>query len=138
MAVCIAATAQESDFYKQLAALPGVSDITTLSSRNYKEKYQLFITQQLVPGNPAAGTFKQRVFVGLKGIDRPTVIVTEGYSADYASRPYFSEELSELMNANIVVCEHRYFSQSVPEPCNWDYMTINNANADLRWLTLRR
>ncbi|MBR3712969.1 MAG: aminopeptidase, partial [Bacteroidales bacterium] len=131
MAVCIAATAQESDFYKQLAALPGVSDITTLSSRNYKEKYQLFITQQLVPGNPAAGTFKQRVFVGLKGIDRPTVIVTEGYSADYASRPYFSEELSELMNANIVVCEHRYFSQSVPEPCNWDYMTINNANADL-------
>ncbi|MBR4324605.1 MAG: aminopeptidase, partial [Bacteroidales bacterium] len=56
MAVCIAATAQESDFYKQLAALPGVSDITTLSSRNYKEKYQLFITQQLVPGNPAAGT----------------------------------------------------------------------------------
>ncbi len=131
MAVCIAATAQDSDFYKQLAALPGVSDITPLSARNYKEKYQLFVTQQLDPGNPAAGTFKQRVFVGLKGIDRPTVIVTEGYSADYASRSGFSEELSELMNANIVVCEHRYFSQSVPEPCNWDYMTISNANADL-------
>ena len=131
LAVSITAMAQDSDFYKQLAALPGVSDITELSSRNYKEKYQLFITQQLVPGNPAAGTFKQRVFVGLKGLDRPTVIVTEGYSADYASRPTFSEELSELMNANIVVCEHRYFSASKPEPCNWDYMTINNANADL-------
>ena len=131
LALCIAGTAQDSDFYKQLAALPGVSDIMVLNSRNYKEKYQLFITQQLDRDNPAAGTFKQRVIVGLRGTDRPTVIVTEGYSADYAVSPMYSEELSDLMNANLVFCEHRYFSKSTPEPCNWDFMTVGNANADL-------
>lgn len=131
LVVGIAATAQDSDFYKQLAALPGVSDITVLSSRFYKEKYQLFITQEVDHGNPAAGKFKQRVIVGLKGLDRPTVMVTEGYSADYATRSYYQEELSELMNANVVFCEHRYFRESTPDPCKWEYMTVANENDDL-------
>ena len=131
LVVGIAATAQDSDFYKQLAALPGVSDITVLNSRFYKEKYQLFITQEVDHGNPAAGKFKQRVIVGLKGLDRPTVMVTEGYSADYATRSYYQEELSELMNANVVFCEHRYFRESTPDPCKWEYMTVANENDDL-------
>jgi pimeloyl-ACP methyl ester carboxylesterase len=131
VAVCLAATAQDSDFYKQLAALPGVSDITSLGSRAFKEKYQLFITQEVDHGNPSAGTFKQRIIVGLKGADRPTVMVTEGYSADYATRPSYAEELSELMNANLVFCEHRYFSESTPTPCDWQYMTVDNENDDL-------
>ncbi|MBO7598710.1 MAG: aminopeptidase, partial [Bacteroidales bacterium] len=131
LAVGIAATAQDSDFYKQLAALPGVSDITVLNSRFYKEKYQLFITQEVDHGNPAAGTFKQRVIVGLKGLDRPTVMVTEGYSADYATYSFYQEELSELMNANLVCCEHRYFRESTPDPCKWEYMTVANENDDL-------
>ncbi|MCR5453612.1 MAG: aminopeptidase [Bacteroidales bacterium] len=131
LAISIAATSQESDLYKQLVALPGVSDITPLYCRNFVEKYQLFITQEVDHGNPAAGTFKQRIIIGLKCIDRPTVMETEGYGADYATRSYYQEELSEMMNANLVFCEHRYFSESTPEPCNWEYMTVANANADL-------
>ncbi len=131
-ALCIAtANAQESDFYQQLAALPGVSDITTLPSRYYEEKYQLFITQEVDHGNPAAGTFRQRIIVGFKGLDRPTVMETEGYGAGYATYASYHEELSELMNANLVFCEHRYFKESTPEPCDWQYMTVANANADL-------
>ncbi|MBO7462910.1 MAG: aminopeptidase, partial [Bacteroidales bacterium] len=131
LAISVSAMAQDSDFFKKLAALPGVSDITALNSRNFKEKYQLFITQPIDHKNPAAGTFKQRVIVGLKGTDRPTVMVTEGYSADYAVRPSYNEELSELMNANVVFCEHRYFKESTPEPCDWNYMTVGNENDDL-------
>ncbi|MBP5682545.1 MAG: aminopeptidase [Bacteroidales bacterium] len=131
LAISVSAMAQDSDFFKKLATLPGVSDITALNSRNFKEKYQLFITQPIDHKNPAAGTFKQRVIVGLKGTDRPTVMVTEGYSADYAVRPSYNEELSELMNANVVFCEHRYFKESTPEPCDWNYMTVGNENDDL-------
>lgn len=131
LAVSLASAAQESDFYKKLAALPGVSDITKLNSRFYAEKYQLFIAQEVEHGNPSSGMFRQRVVVCFKGLDRPTVMVTEGYGANYSVYPNYKEELSEMMNANVVFCEHRYFGMSVPEPCNWNFLTVNNANADL-------
>ena len=76
------------------------------------------------------GTFGERIFVGMKGLDKPTVIVTEGYSASYGLNPGYEEELSRLFDANVVLCEYRYFSQSVPVPTNWDYMTVDNSLAD--------
>ena len=131
MLFCVAVVAQESEFYKKLSALPGVSNITPLKSRYFTEKYEVFITQQTDHGNPSAGTFLQRVVVGYTSETAPTVMVTEGYRADYALYPTYSEELTELLKANMVFCEHRYFSKSVPEPCNWDYMTVDNSTADL-------
>ncbi len=128
---CVSAMAQDSEFLQKLKALPGVSDITTLEKGPYLEKYELFITQNLDAQNPSAGTFKQRIVVGFRGFDRPTVMITEGYSADYAVNPRYKEELTEMLEANQVFCEYRYFSKSTPEPCNWDYMTVDNSLADL-------
>lgn len=122
---------QKSDFMKSLMALPGVNGVEKLESNRYDEKYLLRITQNVDGDNADKGTFTQRVIVGLKGLDRPTVIVTEGYYANYALAPGYEEELCRLFDANLVFCEYRYFAESTPQPCNWEYMTVDNSLRDL-------
>ena len=116
---------------KRLAALSGVSGIEKLESQHYPEKYVLRISQPVDHQNPAAGTFNQRVIVAHVGYDRPTVMVTEGYGGAYAMTPRYQEELSKLLNANLIFVEHRYFLESTPESCDWDYLTVENSVNDL-------
>lgn len=129
------ATDTASELLKKLQALPGVSDVKSLESKTYAEKYVLFIDQPLDPKHPEAGTFRQRVIVGHAGFDRPTVLVTEGYAAGYALHPDYQEELTRLTHANLVFVEYRYFDQSMPNPCNWDYLTVENSLHDLHRVT---
>lgn len=126
----LAALAQGS-LEERLAALEGVSGIERLESDVYTEKYLVRITQQVDPQDAGKGTFTQRVVVGHAGYDRPTVLVTEGYSGAYALSARYREELTDLLDANLVFVEHRYFLESTPEPCDWDYLTAENAAADL-------
>jgi len=123
--------AQAQSFEEQLATLDGVSGIEKLKSDVYAEKYLVRINQQIDPKHPDVGTFTQRVIVAHVGYDRPTVIVTEGYGAAYALNPRYQEELCKLFNANMVFVEYRYFLESTPNPCNWDYLTAENSAYDL-------
>ncbi len=63
--------------------------------------------------------------------DRPTVIVTEGYGAAYAANPAYREEISRLLNTNVIFVEHRYFLESTPESKDWRYLTAQNSAYDL-------
>mgnify|MGYP000140501088 CR=1 FL=1 len=76
------------------------------------EKYVTYFTQPLDHRHPEKGSFRQRVIVSHVGFDRPTVIVTEGYGAAYALNPKYREELSELLDANMIFVEYRYFLES--------------------------
>lgn len=116
---------------EKLKALPGITRVEPLKSDHYTEKYVVRLNQLLDPENPSAGTFDQRVIVCHVGYDRPTVLVTEGYGAAYALSPRYQEELSELLNANVVFVEYRYFLESTPEPLNWEYLTAENSAYDL-------
>lgn len=116
---------------KRLAVLPGVSDVEPLKSTQFPEKYVFFIQQQLDAKNPQVGNFEQRVVLCHRGFDRPTVLVTEGYDANYALREGYIEELSKLFDTNIITVEYRYFDKSMPKPCNWDYLTVENSLYDL-------
>jgi hypothetical protein len=129
----LGATAQtdSTEFMKRLCKLQGISNVSKLESTQYSEKYVIKVKQNVDGTDDSKGTFDQRVIVGFRGYDRPTVIVTEGYSADYSLNPRYEEELCRLFNANLVFCEYRYFSESVPSPCNWDYMTVDNSLLDL-------
>ena len=130
--LCVVTTwAAPDELRQKLAALQGISGIEKLESEVYPEKYLVRITQQVDPKNPAAGTFTQRVVIGHVGFDRPTVIVTEGYGGAYALNPKYQEELTKLLNANLVFVEYRYFLESTPEPKNWDYLTAENSAYDL-------
>ncbi len=124
-----------TELLKKLQSLPGITDIKPLESNAYPEKYVLFIEQLLDPKHPEAGSFKQRIILGHIGFDRPTILVTEGYAATYALAPRYQEELSKRLNANLVFVEYRYFDASMPDPCNWDYLTVENSLYDLHHVT---
>lgn len=130
LASWLSAQTDSTLFMKQLCALDCVSEVQPLETTCFKEKYVLKMEQQVDWKTSAKGTFGERIFVGMKGLEKPTVIVTEGYSASYGLNPGYEEELSRLFDANVVLCEYRYFSQSVPVPTNWDCMTVDNSLAD--------
>lgn len=123
--------AGDPEVLARLKALPGVSDVKELESDNYDNKYLLNVEQEVDPINHQAGKFKQRVVVCHVGYDRPTVLVTEGYSCNYTLGKKYQEELSKLLNANLVIVEYRYFADSTPQPCDWQYLTVANSLYDL-------
>ncbi len=126
----MSAQTDSTQFMKQLCALECVSQVKPLETTRFKEKYVLKMEQQVDWKTSSKGTFGERVIVGMRGLDKPTVIVTEGYFAEYGLYPEYEEELSALFDANVVLCEYRYFAESVPQPTNWDYMTVDNSLAD--------
>ena len=123
--------AADREVWDKLKSLPGVTQVDTLASKHYANKYVMYINQLLDPAHPEVGSFKQRVIVAHAGYDRPTVLVTEGYDASYAMNPNYKEELSMLLDANLVFVEYRYFGESMPQPCNWAYLTVKNSLVDL-------
>ena len=99
---------------KLLLETPQVSDILPIQSNEFTEKYQFFITQPLDHAHPEKGSFRQRVILSHVGFDRPTLLITEGYGAQYALNPNYREELSKLFNMNMLFVEYRYFLESTP------------------------
>ena len=130
--VVLFVNAQNSDVEKMLKDIKAVASFEKIEKADTTRQYYLMkVTQLLDPQNPAAGTFEQRVMLGHRGYDRPMVVVTEGYGADYAFKsPKYMEELTKIMDANILFVEYRYFSGSTPNPCNWDYLTVANSMED--------
>ena len=133
----IEAAAAECGFnVSNIKALEPAENLKSL----YSEKYQFFIEQPIDHKNPEIGTFKQKVVIFHCGYDRPTVLVTEGYTSRGAN-PKYSNELSTMFKTNMIEVEHRYFQESIPfmqdnkeitdETLNWNYMTAKNEAADL-------
>ena len=123
--------AATGDLREKLKAIPVIDSVGILESDHFAEKYVVYLRQAVDPKDPSAGTFTQRVILGHIDFNRPTILVTEGYGAAYALKPKYRDELSELLDANMIVVEHRYFSESTPEPLNWDYLTAENSAYDL-------
>jgi hypothetical protein len=97
---------------------------------HFKSAWQLDFVQPVDHNNPDGATFTQRVFLFHYDFSRPVVFVTEGYSASHALRPQVMYELAGLLDANQIIVEHRYFEESVPEPLDWQYLTIKQAAND--------
>lgn len=120
---------------QKISAISAIKEIRPLETSEFSEKYVTYFTQPLDHRHPEKGSFRQRVIVSHVGFDRPTVIVTEGYGAAYALRSQYREELSKLLNANMIFAEYRYFLESTPEPKDWQYLTAENSADDLHAIT---
>lgn len=120
---------------QKISAISAIKEIRPLETSEFSEKYVIYFTQPLDHRHPEKGSFRQRVIVSHVGFDRPTVIVTEGYGAAYALRSQYREELSKLLNANMIFVEYRYFLESTPEPKDWQYLTAENSADDLHAIT---
>lgn len=120
---------------QKINEISAIKEIRPLETSEFSEKYVTYFTQPLDHRHPEKGSFRQRVIVSHVGFDRPTVIVTEGYGAAYALRSQYREELSKLLNANMIFVEYRYFLESTPEPKDWQYLTAENSADDLHAIT---
>ena len=120
---------------QKISAISAIKEIRPLETSEFSENYVTYFIQPLDHRHPEKGSFRQRVIVSHVGFDRPTVIVTEGYGAAYALRSQYREELSKLLNANMIFVEYRYFLESTPEPKDWQYLTAENSADDLHAIT---
>ena len=133
--VIVSANASNKELYQKLCTLKGVITVDSLPSDYSTEKYVVTIRQPLDHKHPEKGSFTQRVVISHEGFDRPTVLVTEGYGGDYALNPRYRDELAGLFHTNTVFVEHRYFSGSVPDTVDWQYLTAQNSASDLHLIT---
>lgn len=125
----------QSGLQQKLDKISAITETRPLESTQFTEKYVTYFTQPLDHKHPEKGSFRQRVIVAHVGFDRPTVIVTEGYGAAYALHPKYREELSKLLDANMIFVEYRYFLESTPEPKDWQYLTAEASADDLHAVT---
>lgn len=111
----------------------GIDSIVPLkiNSSQFENAWIIFIKQPVDHENPALGNFTQRLILRHNGFDKPLVFVTEGYSAAYGLNPNYIEELSTLLDANLLIAEHRFFGESMPPNRNWEALNLKNATADL-------
>lgn len=113
----------------KLQALPGVTVREQPTEQTDYHYYVLQFTQLIDHDDPSQGTFQQEVSL-LHRSDLPNVpmvVHTSGYSDTTRDQIV---ELTQLLDANQVSIEHRYFGDSRPKPPDWTKLTIAQAAAD--------
>ncbi len=90
------------------------------------EKYSVSVTQPIDHTDDQSPTFTQRVILTHAGVDRPTVIQTQGYNVNDRDN-----EVVDILAANSLNVEHRFFAKSAPQDKDWKYLTLEQATADL-------
>ena len=113
-----------------LFELPNVVFTKIEHPENFKAAYELQIKQPIDHNNPEIGHFYQKVFLSHLDFNQPMVIVTEGYNRP-KNRIY---ELTTLLKANQLDVEHRYFGSSLPDQMDYQYLTFEQAAADLHYI----
>ncbi len=126
-------TQDPGTFPQQLAALPGVHDVTEMTTvASGYHYYVLHFEQPVDHDDPASPTFLQKVSLMHRDDSAPMVEYTTGYW-DYQGDRLV--ELTGLLHANQISIEHRFFDGSRPEPADWSKLTIQQAAADQHAIT---
>ncbi len=123
----ISKTVINQNIENQLFLLPDVIFNEIETNNPDVASYELKIKQPIDHNNHNLGYFYQRAFLNHRSVKKPTVFVTEGYTCTNNS----STELTELLAANQIAVEHRYFGESVPDSVGYDYLNLEQTTADL-------
>lgn len=126
------AYSQTNVFQEQFSKLFDLT-IVPMTNVNFKEYYEITIQQSIDHLNPQK-KFNQRAYIGFQNFNAPTLLVTDGYAIDYASKPGYSNELATELAANLVVVEHRFFGKSIPGNASWEALTVKQAADDYHFI----
>jgi len=124
--------AQETELYNFLKSIPGI-EIEKKDSSAFTEFYIVMLPQAVDHNNEAGPKFRQRIFIGHEGFDKPTVMETEGYGADWVT-PQVKTEVTRLLKGNQLYVEHRYFGPSTPSPVDWKYLNAEQDAGDYHYI----
>lgn len=111
---------------QELFDLPNVSFKDVSKPGDSFLTYDIFVRQPIDHQHPEKGNFYQYVQLRHRGFDRPTVIETHGYQL-YKNK----NEVEQILDANDIGVEYRFFGKSVPDSMQWQYLTIEQEAADL-------
>ena len=93
----------------------------------FAETWELWFSMPLDHKNHKAGKFPLRVVYNHKDFESPMVIAIEGYKI-YS---HWATEPAQLLNANQINIEHRFFENSRPkDSIPWQYLNIYQAATD--------
>jgi len=106
--------------------LPDVTFKKISEPRDPYLKYELKIRQPLDHHNPGSNFYDQQVILTHRGFDKSTVMNINGYDIYHAKN-----EIVEMLHANELNIEYRYFGKSVPETLQWEYLTYEQVTDDL-------
>lgn len=120
------AQSEQEKLEKLLGNFPDVSFTKTSKPGEQYLQYNLTIQQPLDHQNLKRGYFFQSVILTHMGFERPTVMETQGYTLNFGGN-----EIEKILQANNLNIEHRFFGQSVPDSLQWEYLSYEQASADL-------
>lgn len=117
-----------AEMLAQLRRLPHVHDATEQTTTTPGVHYfVLHFAQPVDHADPASPTFLQEVSLLHRELAAPLIVHTSGYWDYYLDTPV---ELTQMLDANQISIEHRYFGESRPEPADWTKLTIEQMAAD--------
>ena len=116
-----------TDLLGKLRAIPGVTVKVTPTDTAGYDYYVLHFTQPVDHAVPDGPTFQQEVSLLHRDAAAPMVVLTSGYFDYYLDRAY---ELTNILHANQISIEHRFFASSRPDPADWSKLTIEQMARD--------
>jgi hypothetical protein len=120
------AYSDETILEKALYNLPDVTFKKISGPDDPYLKYELKIRQPLDHHDAASKFYYQQVILTHRGFDKPTVMNINGYEIYKAKN-----EIVEMLHANELNIEYRYFGESVPETIQWKYLNYDQVSNDL-------
>ncbi|WP_375757072.1 S28 family serine protease [Corallococcus exercitus] len=123
------------DILVRLQAIPGLTVQENPSGANVPAGYRFFILRYNQPSDhahPECQRFEQRVTLLHKADASPMVLSTSGYNVSTGTG---RTEPTQLLSANQLAVEHRFFPPSIPSPADWSHLTIRQSADDFHRLT---
>lgn len=124
-----------ADILVRLRAIPGLTVQENPNNRPLPAGYRFFVMTYNQPSDhahPECQRFEQRTTLMHTTDTKPMVLSTGGY---YVSTNPGRSELTQLLGANQLSVEHRFFPPSIPEPADWSHLTIRQSADDFHRLT---
>ncbi len=118
--------AQQNNIESILSKMSDVS-YEKLNEANGYTTFVVQIKQPIDHSDTSKGFFYQKAYLSHKSLENPTVMITEGYSAS-ENKTY---ELTNLLDANQIQVEHRYFGESIPDSLDYRFLNLKQATGDL-------
>ena len=123
------ATPRAADLLTKLNELPGVTATESQPNQagDSNRYYSLEFAQPVDHNDPSGQTFQQYATLIERDPAAPMIAHTTGYW-DYEG--FSPTELSDLLGANQISIEYRFFGTSRPDPADWTKLTIEQAATD--------
>lgn len=106
--------------------MPGVMVRKIEALPGFEQGFEIAVVQPVDHHRPEGAKFVQRAFLSHRDLSKPVVLETEGYGATWPKE----REVANLLRANQVIVEHRYYESSKPKPLDWTHLTSWQAATD--------